>query len=62
MICGGTLEKQLFIKISKQSPVVALWTVDEVQDSAFMQGSLKEGCAKQEIYVPSSGRGIDGNC
>ena len=42
--------------------MVALWTVVEVQDSAFAQGGLKEGCAKQEIYMLSSGRGTDGNC
>ena len=61
-ICGGALEKRLFIKISIQGPVVALWTVIEAQDSALAQGGLKEGCAKQENYMPSSGRGIDGNC
>ena len=42
--------------------MVALWTVAEVQDSAFAQGGLKEGCFKQEIYMSSSGGGIDGNC
>ena len=39
--------------------MVALWTVVEVQDSAFAKGGLKEGCAKQEIYMSSSGRGIN---
>ena len=52
----------MFIKIGKESPLVAQWTVIEVQDFAFAQGDLKEGCAEQEIYMSSSGGGIDGNC
>ena len=42
--------------------MVALWTVVEVQDSAFAQGDLKEGYAEQEVYMLSSGGGVDGNC
>ena len=41
--------------------MVALWTVVEVQDTAFAQGGLEEGCSKQEIYMLSSGRGMYGN-
>lgn len=62
MVSGGLLKKHLFIKISKQGHVVALWAVVEVQDSAFVQGGLVESCAEQEIHISFPDRDIDRNC